>query len=261
MDAATVREEIEALETGRGVLDLEYWGATDVRGPDALRWLNDLVTASVEDLPAGETVRSLLLGPTGRIRADLQMARKDGGFLLLQGPGQPEPLVGLLDPYVLSSNVQLAPARPDGLALTPRPGPHWRLFSDDGSDRVRVGPEAFEAWRVRHAIPAFPRDVDVDSFPSEAGLDEEPVVDRSKGCYLGQESVARIRNLGHPPRLVVAVDAWGSIHIGDPVFSPEAEVGIVTSVDPDGPAAMVRIRWDARDFELKTGSGIGLRRR
>jgi tRNA-modifying protein YgfZ len=260
VDAVTVREEIEALEAGRGVLDLDGWGATEVRGADAERWLNDLVTASTEDLPAGETVRSLLLGPTGRIRADLQMARKDGGFLLLQGPRQPEPIRGLLDPYVLSSNVQLALARPSGLALSPRPGPRWR-FSEDGPDGVRVGRQAFEAWRVRHAIPAFPRDVDIDSFPSEAGLDEEPVVDRSKGCYLGQESVARIRNLGHPPRLVVAVEASGSVHIGDRVFSPEAEAGIVTSVDPDGPAAMVRIRWDARDFELETGDGIGLRRR
>jgi folate-binding protein YgfZ len=260
VNAATVREEIEALQAGRGVLDLDGWGATEVRGADAERWLNDLVTASMEDLPAGETVRSLLLGPTGRIRADLQIARKDGGFLLLQGPGQPEPISRLLDRYVLSSNVELAPARRDALALTPRPGPRWR-FSDDGSDGVRVGREAFDAWRVRHAIPAFPRDVDVDSLPSEAGLDEEPVVDRSKGCYLGQESVARIRNLGHPPRLVVPVETRGSVHIGDRVFSPEAEVGIVTSVDPVGPAAMVRIRWDARDLELKTGTGIGLPRR
>jgi tRNA-modifying protein YgfZ len=260
VDAATVREEIDALEAGRGILDLGGWGATEVRGADAERWLNDLVTASLEDLPPGETVRSLLLGPTGRIRADLQVARRDGGFLLLQAPGQPEPIAELLDPYVLSSNVELAPARPDGLDLTPRPGSRW-VFSDDGRDGVRVGREAFEAWRVRHAIPAFPRDVDVDSVPSEAGLDEEPVVDRSKGCYLGQESVARIRNLGHPPRLVVPVESRGSVHMGDPVFSREAEVGIVTSVDPDGPAAMVRIRWDARDVELRTRNGIGLRRR
>jgi tRNA-modifying protein YgfZ len=260
VNAANVREEIEALEAGRGVLGLDGWGATEVRGADAERWLNDLVTASTHDLQAGETVRSLLLGPTGRIRADLRMARKDGGFLLLQGPGQPEPIAALLDPYVLSSDVELTPARPGALALTPRPGPRWRL-SDHGPDGVRVGREAFEVWRVRHAIPAFPRDVDVESFPSEAGLDEEPVVDRSKGCYLGQESVARIRNLGHPPRLVVPVEAWGSVHNGDPVFSPEAEVGVVTSVDPHGPAAMVRIRWDARDFELKAGNGIGLRRR
>ena len=259
MDQATLREEIEALEAGRAVLDLDGWGATEVRGADARGWLNDLVTASVETVPTGETVRSLLLGPTGRIRADLHVFRGDGRYLLLQGPGQLDPIAALLGPYVLSSDVELASAGLHGLALTPRPGPRWTIAHDLEHDRV--GREAFEAWRIRHAIPAFPADVDGDSLPSEAGLDEEPVIDRTKGCYLGQESVARIRNLGHPPRLVVPVEAKSSVHIGDPVFSTGAEAGIVTSVDPASLAAIIRIRWDARDSELTTGEGIGLRRR
>lgn len=260
MDATTVREQIEAIEAGRGVLDLDGWTATEVRGADAPGWLNDLVTASIEALPSDETVRSLLLGPTGRIRADLHVARGDGGFLLLQGPRQPDPISRLLAPYVLSSHVELVPSDPDGLDLRPREGSRWAIASG-GGEGVLVGAEAYEAWRVRHAIPTFPADVDGDSLPSEAGLDREPVIDRSKGCYLGQESVARIRNLGHPPRLVVPVEADGLVHISDPVFSTAAQVGIVTSADPDGVAAMVRIRWDARDSELVTGEGIGLRRR
>ncbi|HET8525511.1 MAG TPA: hypothetical protein VFM81_02625 [Actinomycetota bacterium] len=258
MDRGTLREEIQALEAGRAVLDLDGWGATEVRGADAGRWLNDLVTASVETLPRGETVRSLLLGPTGRIRADLHVVGGNGRYLLLQGPGQPDPIAALLKPYVLSSNVELASSGLDGLELTPRPGPRWAVAHHAGRDRV--GREAFEAWRIRHAIAAFPADVDGDSFPSEAGLDEEPVIDRTKGCYLGQESVARIRNLGHPPRLVVPVEAERSVHIGDPVFSPGAEVGIVTSADRDSLAAIIRIRWDARESELTTGDGVGLRR-
>jgi len=257
---ATVRQEIDALEAGRGVLDLDGWGATEVHGADASGWLNDLVTASVENLPAGQTVRSLLLGPTGRIRADIHVARGDEDFLLLQGPGQPDPIAALLDPYVLSSAVELAPAGIEGLALFPRPGPRWAI-ADDGSQAVGIGRVAFEAWRVRRGIPAFPADVDGDSVPSEAGLDAEPVIDRDKGCYLGQESVARIRNLGHPPRLVVPVEAAAPVHIGDLVFSTGAQVGIVTSVDPDGSAAMVRIRWDARDSDLTTEGGTGLLRR
>jgi tRNA-modifying protein YgfZ len=260
VDEATVRDQVEALEAERGVLDLEGWGATRVWGADAMGWLNDLVTAAVDALVPGETVRSLLLGPTGRIRADLHVAGDGGGFLLLQGPGQPEPVAGLLDPYVLSSDVELVPGGLEGLALVPRPGPRWAI-ADDGADGVRAGADAFAAWRVRHAIAAFPADLDGDSLPAEAGLDEEPVIDRAKGCYLGQESVARIRNLGHPPRLVVSVEAEGSVHIGDRVFSTGTQVGVVTSTDPLGPTAIARIRWDARESELTTGDGTGLRRR
>jgi folate-binding protein YgfZ len=260
VNEATVREQIRALEAGLGVLELEGWGGTEVRGADAAGWLDDLVTASVQILPPGETVRSLLLGPTGRIRADLHVARTDRGYLLLQGPGQPDRIAVLLDPYVLSSDITLAPAGLDGLALTPRPGARWAIEFGD-SDGVRIGVQAFEAWRVRHAVPAFPEDVDGDSVPAEAGLDEEPVIDRAKGCYLGQESVARIRNLGHPRRLVVPVVAQGSVHIGDRVFSTDADVGMVTSADPVGPAAMVRLRWEARLSELSTGDEVRLTRR
>ena len=260
MDEATVREQIEALEAGRGLLDLDGWGATEVRGADATGWLNDLVTAAVDALPPGETVRSLLLGPTGRVRADLRVAGRNGGFLLFQGPGQPDPVAALLDPYVLSSDVELVRIGLGGLALLPRPGPRWTM-AGGRTDGVRVGRDAFETWRIRRGIPAFPPDLDADSLPAEAGLDEEPVVDRVKGCYLGQESVARIRNLGHPPRLILPMEADEPVDIGDPVFSTGSRVGLVTSADPLGPAAIVRIRWDARDSELRTESGIGLRRR
>jgi folate-binding protein YgfZ len=257
----TVREQIEALDAGRAVLDLAGWTTVRVRGADAQRWLNDLVTASVEDLEPGVAVRSLLLGPTGRVRADFHVASWADGFLLLQAPGQPEPVDALLTPYVLSSDVELGPADAAGLAVMPVPAPRWRIAFDDLSGApVRVGAEAFEAWRVRHGIATFPNDLDQDSLPSEGGLDEEPVIDRAKGCYLGQESVARVRNLGHPPRVVQAM-AGAGIPIGAPVFSTGRQVGIVTSADPAGRVAIARIRWDARDSELETKDGTALERR
>src|SRR4029453_17524483 len=93
-------------------------------------------------------------------------------------------------------------------------------------------------------------------------LDVEPVIDRSKGCYLGQESVARVRNLGHPPRVVVGVWAETPVRRGAPVRSQGAQVGSVTSAEPrGGSSAMVRIRWDARDTELTADGGIPLERR
>ena len=124
------------------MLELKGWDGTEVRGADAAGWLDDLVTASVQILPPGETVRSLLLGPTGRIRADVHMARTDRGYLLLQGPGQPDAIAVLLDPYVLSSDITLAPAGLDGLALTPLPGARWAIGIGD-SDGARIGVEAF----------------------------------------------------------------------------------------------------------------------
>ena len=120
-------EQLEALERERASVGLQGWGLTEIRGADAEGWLNDLVTASIDRLAEGEALRSFLLSPTGRIRADVYVlpARAGEGFLLLQGPGQPDAIADLLAPYVLSSEVELAPSDPSGLHVGPRPGPVW----------------------------------------------------------------------------------------------------------------------------------------
>jgi len=264
MAGAAFERQVQGLDDGRAVLDLEGWTLTEVRGAEAERWLNDLVTASTEGIRDGEAVRSLLLSPTGRIRADFHVLRSPAGerFLLLQGPGQPDAVATLLTPYVLSSDVELAAADPTGLLVTPRTGPGWTATRDGPSDAVPVGAEAVEAWRIRHGIARFPVDLDADSLPAEAGLDAEPVIDRTKGCYLGQESVARVRNLGHPARVVLAVRADAPLQPGLAVLAEGAHAGIVTSVEPDGGSrAMVRIRWDARKADLTASGGIPLERR
>ena len=265
MDEAAFDEQLEALEQERALVDLRGWGLTEVRGADAEGWLNDLVTASVVGLPEDRALRSFLLSPTGRIRADLFVLRSRGGdgFVLLQDARQPDAIADLLGPYVLSSEVELAPADPGGLLVKPRPSLGWTAAweaRDEGS--VPAGPEALEAWRIRHGLARFPVDLDADSLPAEADLDVEPVIDRSKGCYLGQESVARVRNLGHPPRVVVGVRAKTPLRPDAPVRSKGARVGSVTSVEPrGGSSAMVRIRWDARDTDLTGNGGIALERR
>ena len=257
-------EQLEALEQERASVGLQGWGLTEVRGSEAEGWLNDLVTASIDRLAEREALRSFLLSPTGRIRADVFVlrSRASDGFLLLQGPGQPDAIADLLAPYVLSSEVELAQADPSGLDLGPRPRPAWTVGWETDAGSVMVGLEALESWRIRNGLARFPVDLDRDSLPAEAGLDVEPVIDRTKGCYLGQESVARVRNLGHPPRVVLGVLAETPLRPGSPVRSNGADVGSVTSVEPrDGLTGIVRIRWDARDKELSADGGIPLERR
>ena len=260
--APTLEEQVDALYRGVGVLDLAGWHLVRVRGDDAERWLNDLVTANVAALPAGGSVRSLLLGPTGRIRADLLVHRCDEGFVLLQPSGQPRAIDELLEPYVLSSDVGLERMEAT-LAVLPTPGPDWTVSVRPPGGAFAVGPAALESWRIRVAIARFPTDLDEDSLPAEAGLDEAPVVDRSKGCYLGQESVAKVRNLGHPARLVVALEAAEPMAAGRAVIADAGPVGVLTSVDTggEGRLAIARIRWEARDAALASDDGVPLARR
>src|SRR5206468_2761857 len=79
-----------------------------VRGADACSWLNDLVSADISSARPGDSIESLLLSPTGMLRAVFSVIRQvDGTFLMLQDPGQPAFVGDLLAPYVLSSPVQL----------------------------------------------------------------------------------------------------------------------------------------------------------
>lgn len=307
-EGAPARAQAEALEAGRAVVDLTRWRKVLVSGRDAAGWLNDLLTADLSGLRPGRARRSLLLSPTGRIRADVLVARLPRGFLLVQAPDQPSGIDGLLMPYLLSSDVRLDDET-DGLALLALPsasgGPAggggrppggpvtegWHQYSPSclgaGFDlvgpagrlgealeaalaapphrrrpdqgRVLVGEAAAEAWRVRHGRPRFPIDLTPDSLPHEADLGD--AVAFGKGCYLGQEAVARVRNLGRPPFLVVALRAEGPAAEGERVLAGEEEAGLITSAADleDGHTAVIaRVRWQARERPLRTAPGVTL---
>ncbi len=100
-----------------------------------------------------------------------------------------------------------------------------------------------------------------DALPAEVGL--ESTIDFTKGCFLGQESVAKVRNLGHPPRVLLRVRSEATIRPGTAVLADGAVVGAVTSVaEENGDVdAIVRIRWDAASGSLSTEAGpLSLRR-
>jgi hypothetical protein len=289
VQATSTDDAVRALDEGLAYAELENVTLTVVSGADARAWLGDLVTTDVAALDTHESRPSLLLTPTGRIRASFHvLGLGERELALAQGPGQPSPVRDLLAPYVLSSDVSLAPSNLRLLALPGRSDPPpgapdaWRPSvlgdgidllvdrSDGGALQdlrrrlgdaglVAIGDEAVEARRVRRGDARFPADLDGDSLPAEAGWDAAPTTDRAKGCFLGQEAVAKVANLGHPTRIVVPVAAPNALEPGEPVVAAGREVGVVTSAD--GPVGIVRIRWDARDEPLVTGSGTALERR
>jgi hypothetical protein len=276
-------EELRALEEGRAFVDLSAWRKVRVGGSDAIRWLHDLLTADIAALTPGTACRSLLLTPTGRIRADVHVARREDDVLLLQAPEQPEDVGLALESYVLSSDVSLEdrasdlalfalPGRARSLvdapgATTPSaigPGADMLVATGEPASRFAqwcvgaglgaAGPDALEAWRIRRGTPRMGVDFDERSLPAEAGLDD--VIDSHKGCFLGQESVARVRNLGHPARVLRHLRGAGSARPGDPVFADGGTVGEVTSATGNGEVTVIaRVRWEAAHAPLTLADG------
>jgi folate-binding protein YgfZ len=263
-------EHVDALDDGRGFVDRSKERALIVRGADARGWLGDLVTANVASVRPGSSRRSLLLTPTGRIRADLWIAQLDDeAFVVLQGKDEPEPVEDLLRPYVLSSAVRLEdatdafsvllfPAREE-IVTTSRGelAATQRAIAERGA--VFVDEPAYEIWRVGRGDPRMGADFEVGALPAEAGL--ERLIDVEKGCFLGQESVAKVRNLGHPPTVLRHLRSEIAPAVGTPVYLEGEGKGQVTSVAPDragGWVLIARVDWRAADADLRTASGSPL---
>jgi folate-binding protein YgfZ len=269
METATTEpwEMVEALDDGRGFVDRSEDRAVVVRGADARGWLGDLVTADIASLVPGSSCRSLLLTPTGRIRADMWITQiDDDAFLVVQARDQPEPADDLLRPYVLSSAVRLErPSDDRSVFLFPAREEIVTAEGDDrsvlirrwvGSGSIVVGERAFEIWRVGRGNPRMGIDFEAGALPAEAGL--ERLIDVTKGCFLGQESVAKVRNLGHPPTVLRHLRCDTHVIAGTSVSaadrgSADPEVGRITSAAParvGGTVLLARVQFRAADVHL-----------
>ncbi len=277
METATTEpwELVAALDDGRGFVDRSEDRAVVVRGADARGWLGDLVTADIASLVPGSSRRSLLLTPTGRIRADMWITQiDDDAFLVLQASDQPEPVDDLLRPYVLSSAVRLEPGSDEGsVLLFPAKEEIVTTRGDDrsvdrrrspGGGSIRVDERAFEIWRVGRGDPRMGIDFEAGALPAEAGLDR--LIDVTKGCFLGQESVAKVRNLGHPPTVLRHLRCDTRVIAGESVSAADGPpagraVGLVTSRAPTregGTVLLARVEFRAAGASLRAGDGSPL---
>jgi tRNA-modifying protein YgfZ len=284
----TAPDQLAALDEQRAFADLSAWRKVRVRGADAAAWLHDLITADVASLPPGRSRRSLMLTPTGRIRADFTVARDETSLLLLQSPDQPEHVGLLLQPYILSSDVLLEDATTShllfavlddaggrvGLAgLEPSVlGPGIDVITAGGRPARRIedmlvkkqlteiGDPTLEVRRTRMGSPRMGVDYEVGALPSEVGL--LTAIDMEKGCFLGQESVAKVENLGHPATVLRHVWTPEPVDAGTTVADEGGDVGVITSAAPGligGTVVIVRVPWTSRDAAIMAGPGIPLR--
>src|SRR5207248_10692480 len=124
-----------------------------------------------------------------------------------------------------------------------------------GTEDAGITLDEFDVWRIREGIPRFGIDLDEDSLPQEAGW--ERFIDFAKGCFMGQEAMARIRNFGgHPTRVVRAMRATKPLIGGEAVHAGGDEVGVVTSAA--GEDLFVRVSWGARDRRPLTAGWVEL---
>jgi folate-binding protein YgfZ len=196
--------EQRALAAGSGVVDLSHRDVLRVTGPDRLSWLHSLVSQHVSGLAPGTSTEALVLSPQGHVEHHLHLTETGTEVLAHVEPGTGAALLGYLDSMRFMLRVEVASVPELMVQWTPVEG-YALVTSVEGT----AGVMAFEALRIADGRPRLGLDTDHRTLPHEVGW-LGSAVHLDKGCYRGQESVARVWNLGRPPRRLVRLHLDGS---------------------------------------------------
>jgi tRNA-modifying protein YgfZ len=205
-----------------------------VAGPDAGDYLQRMVSNDVEALAPGEACPALLLTAKARVIAPLVVLRRsEDDFLLLTEPGQGEIVRAHLTRMRLRAQCEIEPEEHEAALVfggaagfaTDWPGAHEVL---DAGLEPTLGEDELELRRIEHGVPRWEREIDDRILPAEASLDQTHV-SFSKGCYPGQEPIARLHFRGHPNRGLRVVELDEVPEYDAPLLHEGREVGRVTS--------------------------------
>jgi tRNA-modifying protein YgfZ len=284
-----VREQ-RAMTQGQVLVDRSNRGIVKVTGPDRLSWLHSLTSQQLDGLAPGGTREALILSPQGHLEHHLTLTDDGTATWIHVEPHTAKALVDFLNSMRFMLRVEVEdlsgvlvvqtlagplPAEGGGVSRTESADSEAATLLGEGAvaavtqnpfgvDLIVLpgaagklaetfpvaGLWAFEAARIAARVPRPGLDTDHKTLPHEIGL-IETAVHLNKGCYRGQETVARIHNLGHPPRRLVFLHLDGSVdrlpgHGSPLTLEDGTQVGFVGSA--------------ARHFELGP-IGLGLVKR
>ncbi len=285
--------EYEMLTTDAGLLDRPGWTVLELEGGEAAEFLQGQVTNDVEALDPGEGCYAALLDHKGKLRTDMRVLRLAADRLLVDAePVAQAVLAHNFETYSLGRDVRsrdlteerrvlslIGPASrarldaepPErensfvegdrGLYVATHLGVDLIVAAGEGEAAREVAPgvseEAAECVRVEAGRPRLGHDMDATTMPQEAGINER-AVSFTKGCYVGQETVARLHYRGKPNRHLRGLRLSEPATHGDPVLLGEKQVGTVGSacVSPTlGPIALALVRREASPGDEVTVAG------
>ena len=240
-------KEQKALLEGKAWADLSHLAVIAVSGDDRLKWLHDLTTQHLVDFGVGIWTSALILDPQGHVEYQFSLVDDGSATYLVLDPHFAEGLINYLNKMRFMLKVEVKDATPNfavlrapgsandvggPFALVPRNELDEMKKTFD-STAMQVGTWALDAERVAAGRPRHGIDTDFKAIPNELGV-IHGAVHMNKGCYRGQETVAKIYNLGKPPRRLVMLHLDGHAVVmpptGTPVMDGENQVGFLGTV-------------------------------
>ena len=222
-------------------------------GSDRVRYLNGQVTNDIARLASGQACYAAVCTAKGRMEGDLHIAVHDDAFYLDSDFSQHESLGSRLDKYLIADDAvvedlgdqwslshvfgEIPPSvPPNGFVVA---NPRFGLPGHDvwiaGAGPVLVGDpveaDVVETLRLEHAIPRWGVELNANTLPPEGGPHLLRAISYTKGCYVGQETIARLKSVGHVTRILVLLQADGDLPPapGTKLTKDAQKVGLVVS--------------------------------
>ncbi len=242
----------QAILSSGAWVDLSTRAKWRLSGADRVRYLNGQVTNDVRTTRADSALHACVTNVKGRIEGDIYI-HSEGESLIFDAPAGLRETLGMrLERYIIADDAVLkditddwqlwhwigdsAPAGSTSLKATRFGIPGHDLWLPSSSVlSSALGPQLSatdaETFRILQRTPAWPSELNADTFPQEAGL-EKTAMSFSKGCYIGQEILSRIKTTGKMPRELIAWETEDYVEVtaGLHLQLGERDIGVLTSV-------------------------------
>lgn len=228
-----------------------------ITGADRIGFLQGLITNDISKAKDGLCYAAILT-PQGKYLADFFLTERDDAVLLDVDTSIGPMIAQRLTMYKLRADVTIAPSdlsvtlglgdAPDGALIDPRaPALGWRMYGAVGG----TSSIDWDAIYVDNVIPRTGVELNGDTYILEAGFERINGVDFKKGCFVGQEIVARMKHKTELKKGLVQLRIDGTAPVGTPITSDGKPVGTLFS--QSGDRALAHIRFDRAEGPMTAG--------
>lgn len=296
--------EAAALRQDAGLVDLAWRGVIEMTGRDRARFLHGMCTHEIKKLTPGQGTMAAIVNRQGKMVAEMIAYVAENAILLEMDRSNLQPTIDHLSKFLVADDVtmKISDASVVGiwgrraqllLGMKDLPDFHFQMRDTGVVARNRTlgvegyhlllpaakadevgrilahgvvvpaGFSAYETLRIENGFPRWGADMDATLLPMEAGL--EPVaISYTKGCYIGQEVIQRVKTYSEPPKMLVRLDVADAAP-GDKINSAldvsgglknvtgDEEIGVVTSATPAVALGFVRKEFKAPGTSVTAG--------